>query len=190
MIMVGTMAKIVAGTNDDLVFKARTQAHALGRLYDLYYERIFRFCVYRLFNKEIAEDITSTVFLEVAKKIRGFSGRTEKEFFNWLYAIAINHVNSYIRKTSRRKKLLEEAASSMTNTAGQVSELNWPELYQAILKLKTEHQTIITLRFFENLPYEKIAQILSMKESTLRVMVHRILNDLRSEMKNVFEAEV
>jgi RNA polymerase sigma factor (sigma-70 family) len=78
----------------------------------------------------------------------------------------------------------------MTNTAEQVSEPNWPELYKAILKLKTEHQTIITLRFFENLPYEKIAQILKMNESTLRVMVYRILNDLRNEMKNVFEAEV
>ena len=70
------------------------------------------------------------------------------------------------------------------------SEPNWPELYKAIMKLKTEHQTIITLRFFENLSYEKIAQILNINESTLRVMVHRILNDLRNEMKNVFEAEV
>ena len=188
--MAGAMAKIFERTNDDLVFRARTRANALGQLYEIYYDQIFRFCVHRLFNREIAEDITSTVFQEVAKKIKSFSGRTEQEFFNWLYAIAINHVNSYIRKTSRRKKLLEKAASSITNTAEQASEPNWPELYKAILKLKTEHQTIITLRFFENLPYEKMSQILNMNESTLRVMVHRILNDLRNEMKNVFEAEV
>ena len=188
--MAGAMAKIIERTNDDLVLRARTQMDALGQLYEIYYNQIFRFCVHRLFNKEIAEDITSTVFLEVAKKIRNFSGRTEKEFFNWLYAIAINHVNSYMRKTSRRKKLLENASSSITNTAEQSPELNWPELYTAILKLKPQHQTIITLRFFENLPYEKMAQILNMNESTLRVMVHRILNDLRNEMKNVFEAEV
>ncbi len=110
--MADAMAKIVERTNDDLVLRARTQADALGQLYELYYERIFRFCVHRLFKKEIAEDVTSTIFLEVAKKIRDFSGNTEKDFECWLYAIAANHANSYIRKNSRRIKLLEKAARS------------------------------------------------------------------------------
>ena len=63
------MAKFIEQTNDDLVLRARTQANALGQLYEIYYDRILRFCVHRLFNKEIAEDITSTVFLEVAQQI-------------------------------------------------------------------------------------------------------------------------
>ncbi len=80
--MVGVMAKLVERIeDDDLVLEARTQANALGRLYELYYERIFRFCVHRLFNKEIAEDVTSTVFLEVARGIRTFKGRTVQDFF-------------------------------------------------------------------------------------------------------------
>jgi hypothetical protein len=57
MAMVGAMAKLVEQTEDDLVLKARTQAEALSRLYEMYYERIFRFCVHRLFDKEIAEDV-------------------------------------------------------------------------------------------------------------------------------------
>jgi len=39
---------------DQLVRQARTDSQALGILYDLYYERIFRFCVYRLFAREAA----------------------------------------------------------------------------------------------------------------------------------------
>ena len=71
------MAKIDRRTvGDDLVLRARTEADALAGLYELYYERIFRFCVHRLFSKEAAEDVTSTVFLEVARKIRTFTGRT------------------------------------------------------------------------------------------------------------------
>jgi len=71
MTMVGAMAKIKpVENNDDLVLRARTDADALGRLYDLYYERIFHFCLSRLFYKEAAEDVTSIVFLTVA---RGFS---------------------------------------------------------------------------------------------------------------------
>jgi hypothetical protein len=37
--MVGAMAKIIERTNDDLVFRAKTQANALGQLYEIYYER-------------------------------------------------------------------------------------------------------------------------------------------------------
>ena len=191
--MVGAMAKVVERTeDDDLVLRARTEADALGRLYELYYERIFRFCVHRLFNKEIAEDVTSTVFLEVARGIRTFAGQTEQNFQNWLYAIAVNQANAYIRKTSRRKKLLAEAAGSMTasgNNTDKSSELDWPRLYAAILKLKPEHQTIVTLRFFENLQFAQIAQILHIKEATLRVKLHRILNELRNHLLTVIDGE-
>ncbi len=194
--MVGAMAKKVNRLieNDDLVRSARIDAEALGRLYELYYERIFRFCVYRLFNKETAEDVTSTVFLEVARGIRSFKGRTEQDFRNWLYAIAANQANAYIRKTSRRKKLLENAADSMKASAAESTDkssgLDWPSLYKAILKLKPEHQTIVTLRFFENLQYEQMSQILNVKEATLRVTLHRILNQLRNHLKPVFDGDI
>ena len=187
------MAKVVeASEDDDLVVRARTQADALGRLYETYYEPIFRFCVHRLFVREIAEDVTSTVFLDVARGIRRFDGETLQDFQNWLYAIAANQANAYIRKTSRRRKLLAEAARSMKSvkSSEQDQEPDWPRLYAAIMKLKPQYQTIVTLRFFENLPYEQIAEILNIKESTLRVTVHRILNDLRNYLQTVFDDEV
>ena len=191
--MVGAMAKVVeAREDDDLVLRARTQADALGRLYEAYYEPIFRFCVHRLFIKEVAEDVTSTVFLEVARGIRSFNGSTEQDFRNWLYVIATNQANAYIRKTSRRKRLLAEAARSMRvfESTEESSEPDWPRLYAAILKLKPKHQTIVTLRFFENLRYEQISQILDVKEATLRVMLHRILNQLRNQLQTVFHGEI
>lgn len=70
VVMVGAMAETIeAANNDELVLRARTDAGAVGQLYELYYERIFRFCVHRLFCKESAEDVTSTVFLEMARRI-------------------------------------------------------------------------------------------------------------------------
>jgi RNA polymerase sigma-70 factor (ECF subfamily) len=190
--MVGAMAKLVQRTEeDDLVIRARSQTQALGRLYDIYYQPIFRFCVHRLFNKEIAEDVTSAVFLEVARGIRRFRGQTANNFQSWLYAIAANQANAYIRKTSRREKLLEQAAASMAASAahGADSSPDFSQLYTAILRLKPQHQTIITLRFFENLQYEQIAKILNIKEATLRVSTHRIINELRNHLQTVTDGE-
>ncbi len=193
--MVGAMAKLIEQTEDnDLVVKAKTQAEALGRLYEMYYERIFRFCVHRLFNKEIAEDVTSAVFLQVARGIRGFNGQNEQDFRNWLYAIAANQANAYIRKSSRRTKLLAEAAGSMVPaTAGSTDKSlkpDWPGLYAAILRLKPRHQTIVTLRFFENFSYQQIAEILNVKEANVRVTLHRILNKLRNQLQTVYDGEI
>ena len=175
-----------------MVVRARSEAEALGRLYELYYDRIFRFCVHRLFSREAAEDITSAVFLTVARSIRTFEGRSEQAFRGWLYAIAVNQSNAYIRKTSRRRRLLAQAISVravLTDSADESQKPDWPRLYQAILKLKPEHQTIVTLRFFENLEYEEIGRILNIREATARVTLHRILVKLRGLLKSSSEEE-
>jgi len=187
-IMVGVMAEIVKQTDSsDLVVRARTDADSLGQLYELYYERIFRFCVHRLFNREMAEDVTSTVFLTVAKKIGRFKGRTEADFRNWLYRIAANQANAYIRKTSRRNRILAEAAESIainTNNSPEPTEPNRPKLYAGLLKLKPKHQTIITLRFFENMDFEEIAKVINARAATVRVTLHRILKKLRNHLQS------
>ena len=169
--------------NDDLVVKARTDADSLGRLYELYYEQVFRFCVHRLFSKEAAEDVTSSVFLSVAGGIKDFKGRTEQEFRGWLYAIAANQTNAYIRQTRRRKRLLDRwlnARSSMLNAQSSIS-LDWPAVYAAILRLNPKYQTIVTLRFFEGMDCEEIGRIINARAATVRVMLHRSLERLKSE---------
>lgn len=193
MVMVVAMPKVFEQIGDDLVLRARTEAAALGHLYDLYYERIFRFCVHRLFRREIAEDVTSTIFLEVARKISTFAGRTRRDFRNWLYAIAANQVNAYLRKTLRRRKLLTAATASKRSAGNDspkiLSELDWPVLYQAILKLKPEHQTIVTLRFFESMGFDQIGQIVHARPATVRVTLHRILRKLRKHLQTVLNGE-
>jgi RNA polymerase sigma-70 factor (ECF subfamily) len=79
----------------------------------------------------------------------------------------------------------------MTASAAQGADNSpdFSQLYTAILKLRARHQTIITLRFFENLRYEQIAQILNIKEATLRVGMHRIINELRNHLQTVIDGE-
>lgn len=185
--MVGVMAKPVEQTAyDNLVVLAKTQAGALGRLYELYYERIYRFCVHRLFNQATAEDITSAVFVTVAGAMRGFKGRTEQDFRSWLFAIAANQANAHIRKTSRRRRLLENAVAARRasqSATGPWTELDWPALYAAIMKLRPEHQTILTLRFFENMDYDEIGRIVGARAGTVRVTLHRILRRLNEVLR-------
>jgi RNA polymerase sigma-70 factor, ECF subfamily len=186
-------ASRLGASEDDLVVLAKSQTAALGRLYELYYERIFRFCVHRLFNRSTAEEVTSSVFLTVARTMREFKGRTEQDFRSWLYTIAANQANAHIRKTTRRRRLMEhvvarrraELAPGQTGESGVDgwSALDWPTLYAAIRQLKPEHQTILTLRFFENMDYDDIAKVVDARPATIRVTLHRILRRLQEVLR-------
>jgi len=185
--MVAIMAKPVEQTvYDDLVILAKSQASALGRLYELYYDRIFRFCVHRLFNRSAAEDVTSSVFLTVARTMREFKGRTEQDFRSWLYTIAANQANAHIRKTLRRQRLMKNVVAARMEDSpeqGAWSNLDWPTLYAAVGQLKPEHQTLLTLRFFENMDYDEIARIVKARPATVRVTLHRILRRLEDVLR-------
>jgi len=185
--MVAIMAKPVEQTAyNDLVILAKSQTAALGRLYDLYYDRIFRFCVHRLFNRSTAEEVTSSVFLTVAQGMPRFQGQTEQDFRSWVYTIAANQANAHIRKTMRRQRLMKNVVAlrrQQEQGSDEWSSLDWPTLYAAIQQLKPEHQTILTLRFFEDMDYDDIARVTGARPATIRVTLHRILRRLQKVLQ-------
>ncbi len=160
---------------------------ALASLYDAWYGRIYAYCVHRLFCRTAAEDVTSQVFLSVAEQFDAFEGSSEHEFSGWVYAIAVNQCNSYIRKNLRRRKIFEKFQQerhrqSETDEASAPPVADWPAVYAAIARLKEIEQTIITLRFFENLSYSQIATIINKRENSVRVILHRGLKKLRQSL--------
>lgn len=181
-----TLMEAMATSADDLnrlVQRARCDAGALGQLYDHHYGGVLRYCIHRLFVRAVAEDVTSQVFLEVARRVRHFAGTTAADFANWLFAIASNQVAAYIRDSRRQRQLLEAAAREgrlrISDPAGNSDALDWPHLYAAIARLPERDQAIVTLRSFEDLSYEQIATVLDMKPVAARVAFHRALEKLR-----------
>jgi RNA polymerase sigma-70 factor (ECF subfamily) len=175
-------------SNDDLVVRARSDRSAFAALYDQYYPRILRYCLRRLFVRELAEDATSEVFLRIAAHLPSFAGTTETDFRRWLFRIATNAVNAQLRRAQRRQELFQAAArnrrlSASDGTASAaplVEMLDWPLLYQAILELESRDQTIVTLRFFADLPHEEIADIVGASAGAVRTALSRILDRLRA----------
>ncbi|MHC4433256.1 MAG: RNA polymerase sigma factor [Planctomycetota bacterium] len=169
-----------AANDGRLIARARGDSEAFIRLYRMHYDAIFRHCAHRLFDRSAAEDVTSQVFLKVVEKFASFKG-DEHQFRSWLYRIATNAVNQYLRKTARRNNLLERARERMDccdNDCGQSDE-RLRLLKDAMLDLKPRHQTVIALRFFENLKPTEIAEVLDSSPGTIRSQIARALAKLR-----------
>ncbi len=176
--------------NSDLIVQARTSYNAFALLYRRHYDAIFKYCVHRLFDRHTAEDITSQVFLKVVEKFHRFEG-DERQFHNWLYKIATNAVNEHLRKCGRQKaalKILKEQ-SNTNNRTFEDGTIKLVILKQAMLKLKPRYQTIIALRFFENLKLTEIAEVLESNPGTVRSQLARALTKLRKKI-NASKKEV
>jgi RNA polymerase sigma-70 factor (ECF subfamily) len=163
-----------------LIARARDDSTAFVQLYRSHYDAIFRYCVHRLFTKQMAEDVTSEVFLRVVENFHDFKG-DEKQFRCWLYRIATNGVNNHLRKLARRNRLLkvacEQADSQVAGCGEQAEKLAL--LREAVFTLRPRYQTIITLRFFENLKLTEIAEVLGSSPGTVRSQLTRALAKLR-----------
>ncbi|MGB2866125.1 MAG: sigma-70 family RNA polymerase sigma factor [Sedimentisphaerales bacterium] len=170
-----------------LVIQARSDRAAFVQLYRRHYDMIFRYCAHRLFDRAAAEDVISEVFLKMVEKFHSFRG-TEAQFRNWLYRIATNAVNHHFRRMNRHNSLLRAAREQSNNQADYCGES--PErlalLKEAMLSLKPRYQTIITLRFFENLKMIEIAEVLGSSPGTVRSQLARAIAKLRKVLATEF----
>ncbi len=173
---------------DILIKRARSDPDAFARLYRLHYDSVFRYCSHRLFNRQSAEDVTSTVFFKVMAAIKTFKGNA-KDFRNWLYRIATNAVNDHLRSAVKRKEAIRIVSDSIRSDRHVIESDDLSEkkvlLKQAILSLKPKYQTVITLRYFEKMKLIEIAEVLDQNPTTTRSILSRALDKLRKKLKAV-----
>jgi RNA polymerase sigma-70 factor (ECF subfamily) len=171
---------------DILIKKACSDPAAFARLYRLHYDSVFRYCSHRLFNRQSAEDVTSTVFFKVMNAIKSFKGNS-KEFRSWLYRIATNAVNDHLRSALKRKEAIRIVSDSIRSGRHVIASDDLSDkkmlLKQALLSLKPKYQAVIALRFFENMKLIEIAEVLDQKPATTRSVLSRGLDKLRKKLK-------
>jgi RNA polymerase sigma factor (sigma-70 family) len=181
-------ARDPAPSLDDLVRRAGRDREALGQLYDIYYDRIASYCLCRVRPRQAAEYICADVFLYVARANRGFRGATDDDFRRWVYRIATTEINAYIRRTRRRQEIFRKIAAHRDvspPSAGQcdsLHEMDMDEVYQAVSRLRVRDQTIVTLRFLEEMTHEEIGRIVRMRPGSVRVALSRALERLRKQL--------
>ncbi len=168
----------------------------LEDVYERYFDRIYRYCSYRLFAKEAAEDATATVFLRLAERVGEFERKNELELRKWLYGTARNAVSSHWRSRKQRMKILgaicEERRGDLEHygDAEGSKGVDWSNLYLAMSRLNAKQQHFVTLRFFEGYRPKEVAELLGIRSITVRVTVSRALKKLRKYLTEVSYYEV
>ncbi|MBI1769980.1 MAG: sigma-70 family RNA polymerase sigma factor [Bacteroidetes bacterium] len=154
-------------------------------LYEKYFKRIFLFVYHRVEDRDLASDLTSQIFLKAMQRIHQFNFRG-LPFSSWLYRIAINECTDYFRRSKRSKVVYVEDIPFH-----HLFEEMFPEdpqsqlenkLHLVLQQLQPDELQIIELRFFEDMPFKMVAEILNISEIYAKVRTYRIID----KMKKIF----
>jgi RNA polymerase sigma-70 factor, ECF subfamily len=152
-------------------------------LFDRYYQEIRNFAFRRCHCMEIANDISQTVFIRVARSIAGF--RQESSFRSWLYRIAVNCLHNEARQRRTYDRHLAEFEESSANVTTANSPVP-PALLHAIQLIESLPETLrdaVVLVSAQGLTHREAADALGCPEGTVAWKIseaRRHLTNLKS----------
>ncbi len=155
---------------------------AFGALYSHYLPPIYRFIYLKTSSKHEAEDLTHEVFLSAWRTMPAYKYRG-LPFSSWLYQIARNRVIDYFR-TKKANFSIDEVVDRLETETVSTDDLldtalDMDKIKNAIGRLGEDQQTILILRFVEDLDPREIADIMGKSEGAVRLMQHRALIQLK-----------
>ena len=148
---------------------------AINMLIEKYRQPLFRHALYILRDEDEAYDIVQETFVRAIRETRLFD--PDFRVKAWLFRVAKNLCLNQLRNTSRRAAILQANPMQDRQEAEQ-----WKHLFdgeQSILMMKTldklneAHKEILVLRYYDELSYTEIAQVLDIKLGTVMSRLSR-----------------
>ncbi len=157
-------------------------SQAYGKLYDLYFERIRRFILFKLPSREDAQEMTSEVFL------RGWEYATSSRIENanaFFYRIARNLIADFYR--ARKIETSIENAGYLKSDDDIEKKIGVKEETRQLLKvlktLKVEYQEVLIMKYLDEMSTAEIADALEKSSNNIRVTLHRAKKALQEKSK-------
>lgn len=179
-----TIKKYNTATDEELMQHiVKGSKTAFDELYNRYHKKLL-FFMYKLlnYNQERAQDLLHDIFVQLIEKPQQFD--SNKKFSTWIYTLAKNLCFNDLRNNGNRSRLREDAAKQIETVEEptvnqQIDNAIFSQEIQQILNTLTEkEQTLLTLRFQQELPIKEIADIMQCPEGTVKSGVYYLLRKL------------
>ena len=152
-----------------------TSHEAFRELISLYKERLYWHIRNIAKDHNDTDDILQNTFIKVFRNINQFKG--ESKLYSWMYRIATNESITFINKKARRLKISSEELKDqiLDNLESDVyfdgAEIQL-KLQKAIATLPQKQQQVFNMKYFEELKYREMAEILNTSEGALKASYH------------------
>ena len=157
-------------------------------LVDRYKVKLFNLVLRMLGNREESEDILQETFLRVYRERESYD--PTYQFSTWIYTIALNLTKNELRKRKRVSFLGIDLVSNKrefaVETSGNPTSISL-FLEKAIASLPRKYKSAFLMRDINQLPYERISEVLGIPLGTVKSRVNRARGILRRKLKPKME---
>ncbi len=166
---------------------------AFERLYERFEKRAFQYALSIVRDRFVAEEVLVDAMTSVWHGAARFGGQSQVS--TWILGIARHKALDALRRKMRssQDEPLEESGELVDplDTPAQSAERSSTSdlARRALALLSADHQEIVRLAFFEELPYEDIATLLSIPVNTVKTRVHYAKQHLKRHLAELAPAE-
>ncbi len=184
-------------TDQQLVERVkRGDKRAFDLLVVKYQHKIIGLVSRYLRDQDEVVDVTQEAFIKAYRALPRFRG--DSQFYTWLYRIAINTAKNHLVSRSRRPPTtdIDIDENEFTDNSAVLKDIQNPEnslatdqleavVYKAIDDLPEELKVAVTLREFEGLSYEEIAEVMECPVGTVRSRIFRAREAIEKKIETL-----
>ena len=172
------------------LYKEEQQERAFREIVDSYSERLYWHVRRFLCSHEDTDDLLQDIFVKIWSALPSFRG--DSQLYTWLYRIATNETLNFLNKQKVRSALQFESLSSKLEE--KIDEDPWFNgdsmqrlLMKAIQKLPEKQRLVFAMRWFEDLSYEDISEILGTSVGALKASYHFATEKIKTFLEKYSE---
>ena len=133
-----------------------------------------------------ADDILQNTFLKIFKNISGFKG--ESKLYSWMYRIATNEAINFLNQKANKvhissEELQQSLIENLESDAFFEGDEIQLKLQKAISTLPEKQQLVFNMKYFQELKYREISEILETSEGALKASYHIAVKKIEEFLK-------
>lgn len=178
--------------SDDIELIERLQSNtnidnAFKDLVTLYKERLYWHIRNIVKSHDDADDVLQNTFIKIYRNIHSFKG--ESKLFSWMYRIATNESITFINKKAKRLQITNEEVQNLAinNLSSDVyfeGDAIQLKLQKAIATLPEKQQLVFNMKYFDDIKYKDMSEILQTSEGALKASYHIAVKKIEDYLTN------
>lgn len=170
----------------ELFHRGNRQEEAFRLLVDQYKEKLYWHIRKIVLSHEDADDVLQNAFVKIWQGLKDF--RYEAKLYTWMYRIATNEAVNFLNEKNRKVfgKSEEISAYLESTLAGDAyfdGDDIQRELQKAVLQLTERQRLVFNMKYFDDMSYDDIAEILEVAVGTLKATYHNAVKKIEECMK-------
>jgi RNA polymerase sigma factor (sigma-70 family) len=163
----------------------KTQDKSFQKLLVDYKKPLYNHIRTIVLNHDDTDDVLQNTFVKVFQNLKNFKG--ESKLFSWMYRIATNEAITFINKKARRNGITSEALQSKivdnlkADDYFDGSEIQI-KLQKSIALLPQKQQLVFKMRYFDEIKYEDMSEILGTSVGALKASYHHAVKKIEIYM--------